>query len=505
MQINVLEYLENTSEQYGDKLAYFDESYSITYRDLLYKSKQAGSYIYNKYGIEKQPVAVLLPKGVLSLIVFHGITYSGNIYVPIDINQPLERIKSIFSTLEPSIIIVNDKTKMLVDDITNASVILYSDFFTEEINETALINIRNSQISINPLYILFTSGSTGVPKGVVINHQSVIDYIEWVQETFNFSSNDILGNQAPFYFDNSVLDIYITLKMGCSLYIIPEYIFSFKKRLLETLEQNNITAIFWVPSLLISIASSTLFESYKGNLNKILFAGEVMPNKALNVWRKYIPNALFANLYGPTEITVDCTYYIVDREFQDDEPLPIGYACKNTNILILNEENQLTKQNETGELCVRGISLAMGYYNNSEKTSEVFVQNPLNSKYNELIYRTGDLAYYNTNGEIIYVGRKDTQIKHSGYRIELGEIETAVLSFADIENTCVLYDDENRCIVLFYSSYNIIDEFIIKEHLVRKIPKYALPSKIIYMKNMPLTSNGKIDRQYIKKYYRGML
>ena len=500
MQINVLEYLEETTVKYGDKKAYIDESTSVTFNELLYKSKQVGSYISHHYNIEKKTIAVLLPKSIVSLIIFHGITYSGNIYVPIDINQPLDRINNIFKTLEPFIIIVNDKTKELVKNIyLNSNIVFYSDLFTEDVDEKAIIDIRRKHLSTDPLYILYTSGSTGIPKGVVINHQSVIDYIDWVQETFQFSSDDIFGNQAPFYFDNSVLDIYTTLKVGSSLYIIPEYLFSFKKKLLETLELNEITVIFWVPSLLISIANSKLFETYKSKLKTILFAGEVMQNKSLNIWRKYIPNALYANLYGPTEITVDCLYYIVDREFNDDEPLPIGYACRNTEILIINN-NKLVEGNEIGEIYVRGISLSMGYYNDNEKTNEVFVQNPLHNKYNDIVYKTGDLAYYNTNGEIIYVGRKDTQIKHSGYRIELGEIETAAVSMEEIINACVVYNQNTKQIILYYTSEKQLEEIYIKDYIANKVPKYAVPVKIIYLKDLPMTPNGKIDRVTLKKH-----
>ena len=217
----------------------------------------------------------------------------------------------------------------------------------------------------------------------------------------------------------------------------------------------------------------------------------------------FTANALYSNLYGPTEITVDCLYYIVDREFSDDEPLPIGIPCNNTDVIILNQDNQEVKGNEIGEICVRGISLSMGYYNNPEKTAEVFVQNPLNPHYNELIYRTGDLGHYNEYNEVIYVGRKDFQIKHNGYRIELGEIETAAMATSEINNVCVLYNNKEKEITLFYTSKNELNSKYIREKLLNKISKYALPAKVYYLKEMPLTPNGKIDRQLLKKEYIG--
>jgi non-ribosomal peptide synthetase component F len=237
-------------------------------------------------------------------------------------------------------------------------------------------------------------------------------------------------------------------------------------------------------------------------LKKILFAGEVMPNKHLNYWRQHIPDALYSNLYGPTEITVDCTYYIVDRAFDDDEPLPIGIPCRNSDVMLLSENNQrITQPNETGEICVRGSSLAMGYYGNPEKTAEVFVQNPLNDRYRELIYRTGDLGYYNEYNEIMFVGRKDFQIKHMGYRIELGEIEHAALKIDCIGNACALYDTNNKEIVLCYELKSDMDEKNIRKQMLGIIPKYMVPTKYYNLEKFPYNDNGKIDRKELAMQY----
>ena len=502
---NVMELLEKGGMSVNpDKVAYKDKNSSITFMEI-YKSSRAIASRITKENIYMQPVIVFMPKGIKSLLAFHGITYSGNIYVPIDINQPIERINNILKVLNPSKVIVNSETYDKAIKIFNSSLLLrFEECVNCETDETKLLHIKNKQISTDPLYILFTSGSTGIPKGVTINHQSVIDYIDWVIDTFNFNEHDIIANQAPFYFDNSVLDIYTTLKTGCSLYIVNEKNFAFPAKILKEIEKEHITTLFWVPSMLIAIANSPLLEKYEyKGLKRILFAGEVMPNKQLNIWRKNIPYVLYANLYGPTEITVDCLYYIVDREFKEDEPLPIGKHCSNSEVIILNENNELVKEDEVGEICVRGISLSMGYYNNPEKTADVFVQNPLNKIYPELIYRTGDLGYYNEYNEIMYVGRKDFQIKHSGYRIELGEIETAVFSIKEIENLCVLYNNTAKQITLFYTSKNELDNKYIREQLFKKIPSYAIPAKVYYLKNMPFTPNGKIDRELLKKEYFG--
>jgi non-ribosomal peptide synthetase component F len=269
--------------------------------------------------------------------------------------------------------------------------------------------------------------------------------------------------------------------------------------LLEYIRDNRINTIFWVPSALIVVSKLKAFRNVDltGILKRVLFCGEVMPNKQLNIWRKYLPDLTYANLYGPTEITDACTYYIVDREFADDEPLPIGIPMKNTDILVLNDEDKPVSGDEVGELCVRGTSLAMGYYNNPEKTQAAFVQNPLNTAVPETIYRTGDLVKYNEYGEIIYLSRKDFQIKHLGHRIELGEIETAVSSFEEVTLCCCLYDEKRQKIVLFVDID--IDRDTVRNRLLSMIPEYMIPGKVIYMDDMPINANGKIDRVKLKE------
>jgi amino acid adenylation domain-containing protein len=347
---------------------------------------------------------------------------------------------------------------------------------------------------------MHTSGSTGVPKGVVISHRSIFNYINWAIDTFSISENEVIGNQAPLFFDNSTLDIYLMIFTGATLHLIPEQFFMFPAKLLSYVKTNQINFVFWVPSVLINIANLKLLKSIEIlSLKKVLFAGEVMPVKHLNYWINNLDDSVvFANLYGPTEITVDCTYYIVNRKFRDDELLPIGKPCRNSDILILNKENTICKTWEQGELCVRGSSLALGYWNNFEKTDSVFVQNPLNTHYPEKIYRTGDMVYMNRQGEIIFVGRNDFQIKHLGYRIELGEIEHSILSVFNSINACVLYDHSKNDIVLFYEFH---DEIPIKEFRIKLkdvLSKYMMPTRYVKLDKIPLTASGKIDRVFLK-------
>ena len=501
MHASVLEWLEKAAVNFADKTAIVDEQESYTYKEYHDKAVGIAEAIIATGMGSKKPVVVYLNKSVKVLTSFMGIAYTGNFYSPIDIDMPAQRVNRILEVLEPEVVITTKELKEEFSQFDYQGVyLIYEDIMPVE-NSGAVKSAMEKIIDTDLLYVLFTSGSTGMPKGVCITHRGVIDYTDWVTETFEITSEDTFGNQAPFYFDNSILDIYSTMKMGATLYIIPKMLFPQPVRLLQYLKDNQINTIFWVPSALMVVSKIKAFRNVDltDTLKRVLFCGEVMPNKQLNVWRKYLPDALYANLYGPTEITDACTYYIVDREFKDDESLPIGIPMKNTEILVLDDENHLvTEPGVVGELCVRGTGVATGYYKNPEKTAQAFVQNPLNDAYEEKIYRTGDLVEYNEYHELIYLSRKDFQIKHMGHRIELGEIETAVSSLEDITMNCCLYDEKHSKIVLFLDKDMTKEE--VNSRLTNMIPDYMLPGKVIFMETMPLNANGKIDRVALKEF-----
>lgn len=501
MQSNVLEWLEYSAKDKPEKIALLDEYEQLTFKEYHDKSLGiAEAIIKMGYG-RKRPVVVYMEKSVKILVSFMGVAYSGNFYSPVDTEMPAARVNKILEVLRPELVIT---TKELEDVFKafhyNGRFLLYEETGEEEDSEEVR-SAMNAIVDTDLLYVLFTSGSTGMPKGVCITHGSVIDYIDWVTETFEITMADAFGNQAPFYFDNSILDIYSTMKTGAALHIIPQKLFSQPVLLLEYLKKNEINTIFWVPSALIVISKLKALRNVDmtGVLKRVLFCGEVMPNKQLNIWRRFLPDAVFANLYGPTEITDACTYYIVDRDFEDDEPLPIGYPMRNTDILVLDEKDcPVTDVGIVGELCVRGRGLAKGYYGNVEKTQKAFVQNPLNDAYEEKIYRTGDLVKYNDRHELVYLSRKDFQIKHMGHRIELGEIETAVSALHGVALCCCMYDEKRSRIVLFVDKEMKKDE--INRQLKKTIPEYMLPGKVFVIEEMPINANGKIDRTKLKDY-----
>ena len=504
MQKSVIEYLVNSAAKYPQKTAVQDSTGSITFSELL-RSAFVIADVIKVQGLWRSPIGVYIPKSCHMVQAFAGINMSGNFYVPLDTKSPDTRIQSILKVLESEAIITDKAHEQQVRQMCDKVVFVIEDVLENEPMTDADANqYLADQIDTDPVYAIFTSGSTGTPKGVVISHRGVIDYIDWAVGRFGFTSDAVIGNQAPFYFDNSTLDIYLMYATGATLDIIPEVHFTFPAQLVDYMNEHKISFVFWVPYALINVANyDVLKDQEMPYLKDIFFAGEVMPNKHLNYWRKYLPHCRYANLYGPTEITVDCTYYEVDREFADDEPLPIGKACRNSGVLILTDQKREAGVNEEGELCVRGSSLALGYYNDWEKTQQAFIQNPLNKHYPETIYCTGDIVYRNERGEIMYVGRKDSQIKHNGYRIELGEIENAILASKLVDNCCATYDFNNKKIVLFYQAEKEVSKGEFRKGVANRIPRYMIPTDYYREDALKQNGSGKIDRSYYKKQING--
>ena len=500
MNRTILELLEETAEKHKDKIIYEDINKRDTYSEYINICKKIGTGILEKIGTIKKPIGIFIDRSVPCLETMMGVSYSGNYFVVLDTKSPKERNELIINSLPDISIIVEEKNLKKIEELNfNGNLLIYENLLKNKVNQEKLDEIRDKIIDTDPMYMQFTSGSTGVPKGIVICNRSVISYAYNIKRTFKIDENTIFGNEPPFYFSMSTLEIYTTMISGATMHIIPKMYFSFPIKLLEFLKEKCINTIYWVPSILCIVANMKALDAIDlPDLKKVLFAGEVMPTKQLNIWIKHFPNAMFANLCGPTEITDICTYYIVDRKFRDDESLPIGKACYNCDVLILKEDGTEAKEGEEGELCVRGSFLALGYYNNPEKTSQAFVQNPLNNSYPEIIYKTGDLVKRNERGEILYISRKDFQIKHMGYRIELGEIETAISSIEGIITCACVYDMQNKKIVLFYQGKEI-DE---KELLIKaknKLPNYMCPNDIRKLDRMVYNANGKIDKNKLKK------
>ncbi len=497
----VTDYLEKTIQQYANKVAYVDINRSITFFKLQDEAYRVASYfIRNK--VKKMPVLIFMDKSVSCISSFMGVAYSGNFYSPIDTKMPQARIEKIVSTLKPKVIITNqehiEQIKVLAKD---CNIVTFEELMNEQKNDNLIHKVRNEIIDTDILYVLFTSGSTGIPKGVIINHRAVVDFIEWISDCYHFDGNTVFANQAQLYFDLSIQDVFAPIRNGSTTVLIPNRYFSAPTRVWKMMVDNNVDTIVWIPSMLSMFANlDFLKNAQRLHLRNVLFCGEVMPTKQLNYWINKYPDAVYANLYGPTECTEACTYYNIKRKFGDNEVLPIGIPCENTSAIIVDENDRvITDPYCIGELCIRGTSLSMGYYGNKEKTEESFVQDPSQNEYRELVYRTGDLVKYNNQQELVYVGRKDFQIKKHGFRIELGEIEAVFSSISTIDYCCCLFKKEEEKLILIYTGDT--NEDILIKQATECLQDYMRPDEYIKCDNMLFNLNGKIDRKALQEKY----
>ncbi|MCL2047007.1 MAG: AMP-binding protein [Oscillospiraceae bacterium] len=486
---NLLELLENSADRYPDKIVYSDENESVSFSELRKIAKEIGTAVARKVQGLRMPIAIVTNHRVADLVAFAGVHYAGCFYIPLDGAAPEEFMKSRLELINPAMII-------------DAKSIL--ELPRETIDDALLQNARDSIISSDPAYAIFTSGSTGVAKAAVISHGSVINLANWLAETFGFSEKTIFAGQGPFYFDGSVKEIYSTLRNGCTLQLVPKKLFSFPIRAMQFIQDVGANVLPWAVSAVKLMANSGVFDKFiPEGVTDVIFGGETMPASTLNIWKRAMPQARFANVYGPAEVTVDCSYYIVDRDFQDGESIPIGNACKNVELLLLDENQVPVSDGEAGEIYVRGAGVGLGYWRDPERTSEAFIQNPLNSAYRDIVYKTGDIAKYNENGELVFLSRADYQVKHMGSRIELGEIEIVATGVEGIDLVCCLYDKDQGKILLFYEG-SILEKELAKA-METRMPRYMQPNVVIKVEEMPATPNGKIDRLRVKEvYYDGL-
>lgn len=506
MKIHLLDYFENTVKEKQDSIAIRHNDQEISFGELRQKSEKLGMYLIKKINfLTNMPIAVFLPKEINTVISDLGIMYSSNPFMNLDVKTPKERIMNIFELIKPAAVVTSRKYGK-VFETSNVPIIYIDEVNWDEIEIEDIIWTRRSElIDTDPFCLINTSGSTGTPKGVVLNHRSFFDFIKVSNERFGFNGSEILGSLSPVVFDIYDFELCMLMMNGSQVVLLDAMLAAFPARLLEKVSQMHVNFIFWVPSIMVNIANMGLLDNFTlEDLKLVWFAGEVFPTKQFLIWYDKLPQTKFANLYGPIEITLDCTYYVVNERPNENEPLPIGIAYQNTDILILNDENKKCAIGEEGELCVRGTSLAMGYYNNPEKTALAFTQNPLNNSYPELIYRTGDMVYMRDDGNIMFKGRKDSLIKHMGYRIELGEIEHVIENELKlVKYCCAVYCYEKKEIVLYYESESEITDKEFRTSMSKVFPAYMIPSVFIKMDELPRNTNGKIDRLFLKNKANG--
>lgn len=493
--MNIINYLENSYEKYPSKTAVITDEGKYSYTQLINNSRSIATLLINK-GLIKQSIGLFMDKSYQTLCCFMGIAYARSFYTILNPELPDYRLELIVNTLESKCIITDKKHFELANEVfKNQEILLVEDIIESTINIDLIKEIQSTALDIDPLYANFTSGSTGTPKGVLISNRSVVDFINVFVDEFDFDNDDIFANQAPWDFDVSTKDIYSSLKVGGTLLIVPKELFVKPIELMDYLNNNKATVMVWAVSALCLITTFHAFEYKKlDTVKKVLFSGEVMPIKHLKQWLEALPQAMFVNLYGPTEITCNCTFHKIDRNRNYDDGLPIGSAFTNEEVFLLdNEDNLIEQVNKVGEICVKGTSVGLGYFNNQEQTKQAFVQNPLNDKYIDIIYRTKDLAKYNDQHELVFAGRKDFQIKFQGHRIELEEIEKYINDIDGVNRCCCIFNEKKQRLLAYCIASIEKNEMLTK--LKNKLPAYMIPSKVIMVEEFPLTKNGKIDRK----------
>ena len=503
MQTNVLEYLERTAARFPDRVAFADGTCARTFSELLRGSRQLGAALHAQLGAIRRPVAVFGDQTVSAILGFLGVLQSGNFYVPINPKLPPRKRDEMLARISPAAVLFAPEEAGAVRDIACACPVLPTDCAEGAQELPPLpVELRARILDVDPAYMIFTSGSTGTPKGIVISHRSVIDFTDWYVRTMDLRETDVLANQAPLFFDLSVKNLYGTLATGAQTRLLEKKFFLFPTLLLQELNRVGVTVLSWATSAFHLTANSGVLEGRTiPTLRLAVVGGEALRAKQLNLWRRAVPQARYVQLYGPTEVTVDCTCYFIDREFADGEPIPIGRACENKEILLLDAAGREVPPGRSGELCVRGSGLALGYYGEPEKTDRVFTQNPAHNNYRDWIYHTGDYARLGEDGNYYFLSREDRQIKHGGYRIELGEIEAAISGVAGVSAAICLYDGEADRILCFYQGEPAQDA--LAGELRQRLARYMLPNRYYRMEALPLTANGKIDRGALMEYSHG--
>ena len=556
---NVLEWLEATVTKYSDKPAFSDTESSITFAQVYDIARNTGSYLIEKLGVDRTPVAVFAGRKMVTPAYFLGVVYAGRPYAPIDASLPDKRIEKILENLCPRAIVADreslehvesivdelaksegfDRPQIFVaedisrfewivgadgnckisestggavpgceeetDDIaaenekdTDGGVVAVRAGETDDNSLEMLAAVRRQMSMTDPLYIIYTSGSTGNPKGVMTSHLSLMTYINAYCDVMHIEESDVLGNQSPLDYIAAIRDIYLPLKTGCSTAIIPKEYFMEPNALFDYMNEKKVSSVGWSVSAFTILTSLGAFEETElKHLRKICFSGSVMPCRVLRKWQENLPEAHFVNQYGPTEATASCTYYIVDHTVEEDEVLPIGQAYDNYRVFLIDEHGNEPAVGEQGEICVCGPILALGYYNDWKRTEAAFTFNPLNKAYPERMYRTGDYGRLDEDGILHFCGRMDRQIKHMGHRVELDEVEHAANVVEGVAESCVIYNKAKEVLILFYTGD--CDRRSLALALRDELPGFMVPRKIKKLEQLPKLPNGKYDMKKLEE------
>lgn len=517
------------AEECPEDVALVFEEVKLTYGRLETLSNQLARLLKESGCQRGDRVCVLVPKSPQAVVAFLGTLKADCIYVPIDPASPPTRIARILESCENRWILAGGPVVPLLGEVLSDAELrrrlsigwmgdenftggcFVPAFSISNLASYPIAPLSYANVSTDPAHILFTSGSTGAPKGVMITHQSVIHFVRWGVREFGISGSDRLSGHPPLHFDLSTFDIYATLATGAELHLVPPRANLLPTRLAEFIRSSELTQWFSVPSVLSYMAT---FDVVRFNdfptLRRLLWCGEVLPTPSLIYWMTRLPKVRFTNLYGPTETTIASSYYSVPSCPSDERaPLPIGRPCDGEELLVLDEALRPVRNGDVGQLYIRGMGLSPGYWKNPEATSAAFVSYSANGNgHVDRIYKTGDLASVGEDGLLYFHGRNDSQIKSRGYRIELGEIEAGLNTIESLRESAVVaiqtngFEGATVCCAYVSDASNGVGPADLRKALAKMLPPYMLPSRWMPLQALPRNPNGKIDRPKLGELFQ---
>ncbi len=516
--------LSESASRYPEKPALSFRDETVTYAGLEAETNRLARGLAEVGVRWGERVGIYMNRSTSSVTAAFGVLKAGAVYVPIDPLCPPERLNYIVRKCGIEVVLAApDKLRSIEQAFPERSPLKSivamngPDRSAGQIGTTRVIDWQTLRTSVEAdaltaatidsdlAYILFTSGSTGSPKGVMLSHRNALTFVEAARDLFGITSDDRLSNICPLHFDMSVFDLYVAMKAGATTVIIPETTTTFPVKLAEVIEKNGITVWNSVPSALSLLAAYRGLQQHDlSSLRLVLFAGERFPLKYLQRLMEVMPGARFCNMYGQTEANSSTYYWIDTPPAGERQPIPIGKPLPNFDVFALDEQGaRITEPAKEGELYVRASTVALGYWDEAEKTEKAFVQNPLRPDVKERVYRTGDLVHVDGDGNYVYVGRKDHMIKSRGYRIEIGEIEAVLRDHEGVKNAVVIpVPDELIGNRIWAIVVPLVPGSLAKDDLIqfcaRRLPKYMLPEMLEFRDDLPTTSSGKVDRQLLR-------
>ena len=485
MKANMLEYLEETARRLPDKTAFYDDHEKTTFAALLETARSVGSRLAEA-AAPRQPVALLMdPRSIRNIPALFGALYAGCAYAPLDIAMPPERLRLLLDLLQPAAVLADEKGSKAFQGcgLTGVPLIAYDDAAACAVSEERLAAVRRQASAYDPLSILYTSGSTGIPKGSIQTHFSYLHWTEATIEMYGLTGDAVFGNQSPFFYANSILEIFPPVALGATVYLLPAGALTFPKKFISCLREQRVTCLCMTPSSFISVVNGGVLTA--GCLPELkwgIMSGESMPWDPLKVWMDATPNADWWHFYGSTEM-FSVAVGKVDKNHQSGDRLPVGKPFSLAHILFLDENGDEAKPGTPGEMLLSSPWIAVGYHRDKERTAASWVTDPLNRGWQD--------------GQLMVLGRKDAQIKHMGYRMEIGEVEAALQQIPGWREGCVLFDRENDKLWCFYTGE--LTEKQLKAALKERLARYMLPDQYVYLDEMPHTATMKLDRNRLKQ------